>query len=103
MLNIAEGCHGYDLATPDATDPASVTAARYQGATLINQWVDDYNAAKAKLPLSNAADMFQLEYAVGGYVSWVDDTLPGSATGLFQNQSIFQSNASYSNSVQQFL
>ena len=65
-------------------DPPSVTSARDQGAKMISQWVDQYNRAKMTVPLSNAADLFELSYSLGGYTSIVNDTLAGS--GSFTSQ-----------------
>lgn len=74
----AEGCHAYDFGPAYPEDPPSVGAARTQGATLIGQWVDAYNKAKTTVPLSNAADLFELSYSLGGYTQVVNDTLSGS-------------------------
>lgn len=93
----ADGCHAYDFNTADPEDPPSVQAARQQGAALIAQWVQEYNTAKAQVPLSNAANLFELPYALGGYTSPVDDTLAGST--VTRNQTVLASSASYSNSL----
>ena len=93
----AEGCHAYDVGTPYPEDPPSVTAARNQGAALIGQWVKEYNTVKTQIPLSNAANMFDLSYSLGGYTQVVNDTLSGST--LFRDQQVLNSSASYSNSV----
>lgn len=93
----AEGCHAYDVGTPDPEDPPSVTAARNQGAALIAQWVKQYNTVKTQIPLSNAANMFDLSYSLGGYTQVVNDTLTGSTS--FRDQQVLNSSASYSNSV----
>ncbi len=78
-------------------DPPSVTAARNQGAALIAQWVKQYNTVKTQIPLSNAANMFDLSYSLGGYTQVVNDTLTGSTS--FRDQQVLNSSASYSNSV----
>ena len=93
----AEGCHAYDVGTPYPEDPPSVTAARNQGAALIAQWVKQYNTVKTQIPLSNAANMFNLSYSLGGYTQVVNDTLTGST--LLRDQQVLNSSASYSNSV----
>lgn len=93
----AEGCHAYDVGTADPEDPPSVTAARNQGAALIAQWVKEYNTMKTQVPLSNAANMFDLSYALGGYTQEVNDTLTGSTT--VRDQQLLNSSATYSNSV----
>ena len=93
----AEGCHAYDVGTPYPEDPPSVTAARNQGAALIGQWVKQYNTVKTQIPLSNAANMFDVSYSLGGYTQVVNDTLTGST--LFRNQQVLNVSASYSNSL----
>ena len=93
----AEGCHAYDVGTPYPEDPPSVTAVRNQGAALIAQWVKQYNTLKTRIPLSNAANMFDISYSLGGYTQVVNDTLSGSTS--FRNQSVLSVSASYSNSV----
>ncbi|DBA69290.1 TPA: hypothetical protein ACH3X2_012961 [Trebouxia sp. C0005] len=94
---VYEGCHAYDVGTPYPEDPPSVTAARNQGAALIAQWVKQYNTVKTQIPLSNAANMFDLSYSLGGYTQVVNDTLTGSTS--FRDQQVLNSSASYSNSV----
>lgn len=94
---VYEGCHAYDVGTPYPEDPPSVTAARNQGAALIAQWVKQYNTVKTQFPLSNAANMFNLSYSLGGYTQVVNDTLTGSTS--FRTQQVLNSSASYSNSV----
>ena len=93
----AEGCHAYDVGTPMPEDPPSVTAARNQGAALIGQWVKEHNIMQTQLPMSNAANMFQLNYALGGYTQVVNDTLPGSES--LRNQTSLEPSAEYSNSA----
>jgi len=93
----AEGCHAYDVGTPMPEDPPSVTAARNQGAALIAQWVQEYIVMQTQLPMSNAANMFQLNYALGGYTQVVNDTLPGSE--ILRNQTLLEPSAEYSNSA----
>ena len=91
---VAEGCHGYDLGSAHPEDPPSVTTARDQGATLISQWVKQYNSAKTVLPLSNAADLFELSYTLGGYIDIVNDTLAGSES--FTSQQSLEPSANLS-------
>lgn len=93
----AEGCHAYDVGPAMPEDPPSVTAARNQGAALIAQWVKEYNSMQTQLPTSNAANMFQLNYALGGYTQVVNDTLPGSES--LRNQTLLEPSAEYSNSA----
>ena len=85
------------MGTPEPEDPPSVTTARNQGAALIAQWVKEYNTVKTQIPLSNAANMFDLSYALGGYTQEVNDTLTGSTS--VRNQQLLNSSAIYSNSV----
>ena len=47
--------------------------------------------------MSNAANLFELNYALGGYTQAVNDTLTGSTT--VTNQAQLASSAKYSNSV----
>ncbi|KAL0046716.1 hypothetical protein WJX82_008183 [Trebouxia sp. C0006] len=94
---VYEGCHAYDVGTPYPEDPPSVTAARNQGAALIAQWVQEYNTVKTQIPLSNAANMFDLSYSLGGYTQMVNDTLTGST--LLRDQQVLNTSASYSNSA----
>ena len=82
---------------PDPEDPPSVTAVRNQGVRWIGTWVAEYNAAKQLVPLSNAADLFNLNYAQGGYTQNVNDTLAGSQTG--RTQLLLEPSAAYSNSI----
>ncbi len=93
----AEGCHAYDVGPPMPEGPPSVTAARNQGVALIAQWVEEYNVMQTQLPMSNAANMFQLNYALGGYTQIVNDTLPGSES--LRNQTLLEPSAEYSNSA----
>jgi len=93
-----EGCHANDVGTPDPADPPTLTAARNQGAALIAQWVDEYNTAKTQIPMSNAANLFDLAYALGGYTQVVNDTLSGSTT--LRNQAVLESSAQRSNSIE---
>ena len=95
---LAEGCHACDFGEADPADTASVRASRQQGQALIAQWVQQYNTAKTTVPLSNAANLFGLAYNLGGYISPVNDTLPGSTTQ--RNASVLQPSAVYSNSYQ---
>ncbi|DBA71820.1 TPA: hypothetical protein ACH3X2_010973 [Trebouxia sp. C0005] len=94
---VHEGCHAYDVGPAMPEDPPSVTAARNQGAALIAQWVKEYNSMQTQLPTSNAANMFQLKYALGGYTQVVNDTLPGSES--LRNQTLLEPSAEYSNSA----
>lgn len=77
LLPHAEGCHTYDMGSAAPEDPPSVTASRKEGVRLIRQWVDEFNTAKATVPLSNAADLFDLSYSLGGYTDAVPDILGG--------------------------
>lgn len=79
-MSTAEGCHAYDMSSASPADPPSVIIAREQGIKLIGQWVEEYNILKTQLPLSNAADLFELSYALGEYTDVVNDTLVGSET-----------------------
>lgn len=94
VLSLAEGCHAYDLGPAYPEDPPSVTAAREQGAKLISQWVEQYNSAKTTMPLSNAADLFELSYSLGGYTDVVNDTLAGSES--FTRQDFLEPSANLS-------
>ena len=42
---IEKAAHHLDLRLPNAADPAEVTAARQQEATIIQGWLDKYKAA----------------------------------------------------------
>lgn len=64
----------------DPADDPSVNLARQQGQTNIISWIADYNEAIATLPTSNGADMFDLNFALGGYTSVWSDTLQDSNT-----------------------
>lgn len=97
IASVYEGCHACDFGEPDPADTASVKASRQQGQALITQWVQQYNTAKTTIPLSNPANLFGLAYNLGGYISPVDDTLPGSTTQ--RNASVLQPSAKYSNSI----
>lgn len=91
----AEGCHAYDFGSPYPEDPPSVGAARTQGIILIEKWVDAYNKAKTTVSLSNAADLFELSYSLGGYTPAVDDTLSGSEA--FTSQLVLKPYSTLSN------
>lgn len=94
LLSCAEGCHTYDMGSAAPEDPPSVTASRQQGVRLIGQWVNEYNRAKATVPLSNAADLFELSYSLGGYT----DAVPGLlGDGNSANQELLESSASFGN------
>ena len=95
---VADGCHAYDFGPSYPEDPPSVQAVRQQGAALISQWVQQYNTLKTQVPLSNAANLFNLSYALGGYTSPVNDTLNGST--VTRNQSVLEPSATYSNGLQ---
>lgn len=95
FCHFAEGPHAYDFSPARPEDHSSVGAARSQGANLIGQWVAEYNTAKTTVPLSNAADLFQLSYNLGGYIKLVNYTLNGSAS--FTNQSMLKASSNYSN------
>ena len=94
LLPCAEGCHSYDMGPALPEDPPSVTASREEGVRLIRQWVDEYNRAKTTVPLSNAADLFELSYALGGYTDVVPDLLGGQ---IPENQESLEASASLSN------
>ena len=94
-MSIAEGCHAYDMSPASPVDPPSVIRAREQGIKLINQWVEEYNILKTQLPLSNAADLFELSYSLGGYTDVVNDTLVGSEA--FTRQDILEPSATVTN------
>lgn len=91
----AEGCHAFDFGSADPADPPSVTSTRNRGAALIAQWISDYRADVQEIPLSNAANLFQLAYSLGGYTQSVNDTLPGS--GTLRTQAVAAGTANYSN------
>ena len=57
-----------------------MTRVREQGKQNILAWIAEYNANLVNLPTSNAADLFDLNFALGGYTSIWNDTLPGSNT-----------------------
>ena len=76
----AVGAHVEDLEPVDPADDPSVNVARQQGERNIISWIADFNEAIATLPTSNGADMFDLNFALGGYTSVWNDTLPGSNT-----------------------
>ena len=59
--------------------------------------MSEYNKAQTSVPMSNAANLFELNYALGGYTQAVNDTLTGSTT--VTNQTQLASSAKYSNSV----
>lgn len=63
-------------------DAPTVNQVRQQGFQNIMTWIGEYNEAIARVPTSNAADLFDLNYALGGYTSIWNDTLPGSNTSL---------------------
>ena len=64
----------------DPADDPSVNEARSQGQRNIISWIADYNEAIATVPTSNGADLFDLNFALDGYLSVWNDTLPGSNT-----------------------
>lgn len=101
VVSFAEGCHGYDMSPASPEDPPSVIAAREQGTKLISQWVEQYNSAKTTMPLSNAADLFELSYSLGGYTEVVNDTLPGSES--FSRQDVLEPSANLSNGKEPLL
>lgn len=74
----AEGAHGQDTSDIDPADAPSVAEARRQGTQNINTWIAEHNEAIASIPTSNAADLFDLDFVLGGYTSVWNDTLPGS-------------------------
>lgn len=93
----AKGCHAYDVGIPHPEDPPSVGVARQQGAALIAEWVNQFHQERAAYPASDAANMFNLKYALplAGYTEVVNDTFAGSNTR--RNQSVLQATAEYSN------
>ncbi len=76
----AEGPHAFDVESTKPEDPASAVQARTQGLQYIQTWVNQYNAQKASIPMSNPSDLFNLAFDVGGYTSAWNNTLPGSNT-----------------------
>lgn len=74
----AEGPHAFDVESTQPGDPASAVQARAQGLQYIQIWVNQYNAQKASIPMSNPSDLFDLAFDVGGYTSAWNNTLPGS-------------------------
>ena len=76
----AEGGHAQDLEPVDPADDATANEARRQGLQNIVTWVADWNEAIATVPTSNGADLFNLDFALGGYVDVWNDTLTGSNT-----------------------
>jgi len=76
----AEGPHAFDVESTKPEDPASAVQARAQGLQYIQTWVNQYNAQKALIPMSNPSDLFNLAFDVGGYTSAWSNTLPGSNT-----------------------
>ena len=76
----AEGPHAFDVESTKPEDPASAVQARAQGLQYIQTWVNQYNAQKASIPMSNPSDLFNLAFDVGGYTSAWNNTLPGSNT-----------------------
>ena len=74
----AEGAHGQDANVADPADAASVNEARQQGTQNIMKWIAEYKSALTAVPTSNAADLFDLNFALGGYTSIWNNTLTGS-------------------------
>ncbi len=91
----AEGRHCGDFSLPEAADAPDVIAARNQGAAYIAQWAQEWNTAVMQIPTSNAADLFNLNYTLGGYTQVVNDTLPGSSS--FRDARVLEPTAEYSN------
>ncbi len=89
----ADSCHAYDVGTPVPEDSPSVVSARQQGAANIAKWVQEYNMLKASTSMSNPADLFDLEYALGGYIAKINDTMIGSQ--VFTNQSVLKPDKEY--------
>jgi len=48
---------------------------------------------KTSTPMSNPADLFDLEYALGGFIAQINDTMIGSQ--LFTNQSVLKPDKEY--------
>ena len=67
--------------------------ARQQGAANIAKWVQEYNMLKTSTPMSNPADLFDLEYALGGFIAQINDTTVGSQ--VFTNQSVLKPDKEY--------
>ena len=78
----AEGAHAQDLNEAQPEDAPTVNQVRQQGFQNIISWIGEYNEAILREPTSNAADLFDLNYALGGYTSIWNDTLPGSNTSI---------------------
>ena len=77
-LLLVEGAHGEDLYSSVPEDLPSVLQARAQGLQNIKRWVAQHNADRTAAPMSNAADIFDLKFALGGYTSMFNDTFAGS-------------------------
>ena len=88
----ADACHAYDVGTAMPDSP-SVVSARQQGAANIAKWVQEYNMLKTSTPIYNPADLFDLEYAVGGFIAQINDTIVGNQ--LFTNQSVLKPDKEY--------
>ena len=63
-------------------DAETVNQVRQQGFQNINAWIGEYNEAIAGVPTSNAADLFDLHYALSGYTSIWNDMLPDSNSSI---------------------
>ena len=74
----AEGAHAFDQSSSDPGEPPSVIIARQQALQNIKQWLEQHNAQKTELPTSNAANLFDLDFALGGYTSALNYTFAGS-------------------------
>jgi len=85
--------HAYDVGAPMPEDSPSVVSARQQGAASIAKWVQECNMLKTSTPLSNPADLFDLDYALGGYIAKINDTMIGSQ--VFTNQSVLKPDQEY--------
>ncbi len=94
----AEGPHAFDVESTKPEDPASAAQARAQGLQYIQTWVNQYNAQKASIPMSNPSDLFNLAFDVGGYASAWNNTLPGSNTN-YTHANLSGTAAIYSSSV----
>ena len=93
----AAGAHTQDLEPIDPADDPSANEARRQGLQNIISWIADYNEAIATVPTSNGADLFDLNFALGGYLSVWNDTVPGSNTS--RSTASLNSTASLSNAA----
>jgi len=90
---VADSCRAYDVGSAIPEDSPSVKATRQQGAANIAKWVKEYNMQKTAVPKSNPANLFNLEYTLGGFISRLNDTIAGS--DRVRNQSVLQPSEDY--------